>query len=108
MCVDCLAGAAVGVGIAGDRMVLAIVFEGRVHRHFFTVGADHLLIERRAVGTFHVYTRVPLLGAASLNFDFATLSFQLPSMASAADAAVPKNSVLSSAIVMIFTIARLP
>src|SRR5882672_7133392 len=34
--VDYLAGAAVGVGIAGDRMVLAVVREGHVHRQPFS------------------------------------------------------------------------
>jgi hypothetical protein len=42
-----------------------------------------------------VYTRVALFGAVPLNFDFATLSFHVPSMASAAIAVVPQNSALS-------------
>ena len=67
--VDCLAGAAVGVGIAGNRTVLAVVREGHVHGHFFAVGADHLLIERRAFGALGVHPRRALRRrAAELRF----------------------------------------
>src|SRR6202007_1517373 len=47
------------------------------------------------------YTLVALFGAVPLNFDFATLSFQVPTTASAANAVAPRNSVLSRAIVII-------
>jgi len=75
-----------------------------VHGHFFAVGADHFLIEGRSVGALGVHAR-PLFGAAPLNFDFAMLSFHVPSTASAANAVVPMNSVLSRAIARILTIA---
>src|SRR5215469_1305426 len=53
------------------------------------------------------YTRVALFGAAPLNFDFATLSFQVPTTASAAKAVAPSKRVLNRAIVMILLMVRL-
>src|SRR5450631_339775 len=54
------------------------------------------------------YTRVALFGAMPLNFDFATLRFQDPTTASAANAVAPRNSVLSRAIATILPMSRLP
>ena len=67
--VDYLAGAAVGVGITGYRMVLAVIREGHMHGHFIAVGADQLLIEGSAVGALCIHARPALRrGATELRF----------------------------------------